>query len=1280
MSATNLGKVNKIIDPTNPNNYWEIEDKYAREQVVLKLQKTMVNSLPAKPTTYEDWIAMQPFLYYLPIAGQDNEYEVWTLFFMGDPTVPADYTDTSNYEWAKCGKTDVDLSNFSTKGHTHEVVTDVAVEDHDYTPQGQVVSEFKGASGETTEENTHKHTYTPQGSVNSSFSGTQGETQSGTTGITPSKTKKALKKKTIKLESAGVSITPTTANRATGDLEALNAYDASKAVFNGISVSDGALSFGIKKMSTAQTMTGASGSTDATKVTLGGNTTTEESLATGDLEDNAQATNQVMTDVTLNDPGHKHNYTPAGTVSSSFTGTQGETSEVTHSHNFQAHGAVISGFRGLRANLKHRVDNRRIITSPDQEDQGSHIFDWYGIRFDEAETNPAKTRVGNMDMHRMLPIQTKMRRCLLNDDGTVNYYLDDNDSTKRAGSQEGYVTSEETFMSKVETDEIRDETEEIGVIKGDSVSFNQSARWSGTNRVINGIAITYNSTTHILHVEGTATNNGNGPVFTWTDNTYPNGHKVYNRLTRIGGTINLTSGSSASFGTQYNSFTPMDNYLSNRVCACIEDITSGYSIIQILQLTAGDYFNADYYLYQIDITQMGLGDFTTIAQVEEWLSSHVGLKSYYPYNAGTLLSNTMQGIQTIGFNKWDEEWESGAYNTNTGEPSSDASSIRSKNYIPVKENTLYAHNAKYELTILFYDSEKNIVQYVRVNEAYASVFNKGCDSYQDHPLFQTPAGCAYIRFTVINQASYNNDICINISDPKRNGEYEPYNAHTYNRDVTQITGINPNTGVRELVAPNGLQKADMAGTVIDSIYNDANGDAVCKKMCGMRAYASGDESDSTVITDLTNTIYGLTIPILYTDLQWGDGSPVILPIEIEAEKNATINILPQNESKIVTAAPTLQMKKYVLTQGANLDGSDGQVMVEIPEHWRRVRTYLDGAKTMVDAAVSPYPQETTGWVHIKKGYISAYEASIIAGKLCSVSNIVNLTLAIQNGKIVATCDVSSASGQSDITSLLPTTNVTMDAMRTAARARALDDGAEWNQLVYEQYLAVVWLYWIEYANLNSQATFTNAKTVEGFMQGGLGNGVSTISSGNWDSFNGSRPFIPCGITNCLGNHSGEVYLTLPSGLGGGTVAVPSYRGIENFSGHIWKFADGIKYLGDGSKQSVLRCDNPANYSSASASTGYTSIGDNYGDNGWKTKIMIGDDGDINCKAVGGSSNLAYCDYNYQAHANGTYYCCLLGGEADHGSFAGVACVLSSRSVALSGTYVGSRLCYFEADI
>ena len=55
---------------------------------------------------------------------------------------------------------------------------------------------------------------------------------------------------------------------------------------------------------------------------------------------------------------------------------------------------------------------------------------YYGIEWDSSVSSPACTRIGRMDLHVSLPIQSKMRRCILQDDGTVAYYLDANDSTK----------------------------------------------------------------------------------------------------------------------------------------------------------------------------------------------------------------------------------------------------------------------------------------------------------------------------------------------------------------------------------------------------------------------------------------------------------------------------------------------------------------------------------------------------------------------------------------------------------------------------------------------------------------------------------------------------------------------------------------------------------------------------------------------------------------------------------------------------------------------------------
>ena len=56
---------------------------------------------------------------------------------------------------------------------------------------------------------------------------------------------------------------------------------------------------------------------------------------------------------------------------------------------------------------------------------------YYGIEWDITVSNPKPTRIGKMELHKELPLQSLMRRCILKDDGKVNYYLHANDSTKR---------------------------------------------------------------------------------------------------------------------------------------------------------------------------------------------------------------------------------------------------------------------------------------------------------------------------------------------------------------------------------------------------------------------------------------------------------------------------------------------------------------------------------------------------------------------------------------------------------------------------------------------------------------------------------------------------------------------------------------------------------------------------------------------------------------------------------------------------------------------------------
>src|SRR3712207_8456760 len=56
---------------------------------------------------------------------------------------------------------------------------------------------------------------------------------------------------------------------------------------------------------------------------------------------------------------------------------------------------------------------------------------YYGIEWDKTVSNPKPSRIGKAELHKSLPLQSMMRRCILKDSGEVNYYLNANDSTKR---------------------------------------------------------------------------------------------------------------------------------------------------------------------------------------------------------------------------------------------------------------------------------------------------------------------------------------------------------------------------------------------------------------------------------------------------------------------------------------------------------------------------------------------------------------------------------------------------------------------------------------------------------------------------------------------------------------------------------------------------------------------------------------------------------------------------------------------------------------------------------
>lgn len=76
---------------------------------------------------------------------------------------------------------------------------------------------------------------------------------------------------------------------------------------------------------------------------------------------------------------------------------------------------------------------------------------WYGVKFDLANSSsPDGVRTGNMEMHRTLPIQSKMRGCTISNTDNVKKYLKADDWTKwedgTAVSQDSEDISPETFV------------------------------------------------------------------------------------------------------------------------------------------------------------------------------------------------------------------------------------------------------------------------------------------------------------------------------------------------------------------------------------------------------------------------------------------------------------------------------------------------------------------------------------------------------------------------------------------------------------------------------------------------------------------------------------------------------------------------------------------------------------------------------------------------------------------------------------------------------------------
>lgn len=358
--------------------------------------------------------------------------------------------------------------------------------------------------------------------------------------------------------------------------------------------------------------------------------------------------------------------------------------------------------------------------------------------------------------------------------------------------------------------------------------------------------------------------------------------------------------------------------------------------------------------------------------------------------------------------------------------------------------------------------------------------------------------------------------------------------------------------------------------------------------------------------------------------------------------------------------------------GAFYDGTDGEVMVYIPEFY--IKSWDDSSRREV--RISTAKLDDT-WERQPPMYVGAFRDTILLNKdhifdgyLDKVQEGAAVTVANTHESLRGGSHVTSDSNSDDIviSSLgKPRTNVNREQFRTAARKSGKEI------LSYTQYKNIYWLYTIEYANFNSQDSYTDELTVEGFHQGGLGSGLTNINDWGINSYNPLCPNGYCLIIN--GKHTGTTRLWAPSISGQDPIFATKWRGIENPFGDIWTNLDGIVIQMNADDISngvngVYITDNPDNY--GDDITVMTRAGSQVLEDEYIKEWDLGHAAHIIPRSVGGDTTQYKCDYNCAIIDQDVPHTLLVGGGGWGGSGAGLGAFLSCDGGSATASDVGFR--------
>lgn len=321
--------------------------------------------------------------------------------------------------------------------------------------------------------------------------------------------------------------------------------------------------------------------------------------------------------------------------------------------------------------------------------------------------------------------------------------------------------------------------------------------------------------------------------------------------------------------------------------------------------------------------------------------------------------------------------------------------------------------------------------------------------------------------------------------------------------------------------------------------------------------------------------------------------------------------------------------KYPDGSAATLDGTAGQVMVQIPAFHQLIATWNNKQYFLVSEADSFSFKGVDSWVPLgfrgqSYRYCGAFQAT-------------------------AATDVATAAAKSIIKDTTGyTTNLYPNpfANRNRAQFRTQCANGVFHQFDWGLYEVLCILFYTEAKTWNSQ------KSLPGYTEGGTFDYAKTTKAG---------------ATLSLGDYSGSIWDSVNSWF-----KAHSYRGIENLFGNVWTFIDGINIDNTDSLTKVYINYQPETWAD-DTTTNYVDTGhapalttSNY----VKYLKASGQYCPFFPAILGGASSTYITDYN--SNSAGGWRVLLCGGLLSFGAPAGLACLSAASASSVADSPFSAR--------